>query len=174
MATADPYVQPIPQSILRSGDDEMRAWFEYDNRWKHDIWQKLGGGGDSVEDSADVAAANEIQISQIQGLIAFLQQRIQDLENDVPLPTPVKQYSFVSISSSYTTAGNEYIRVTAAATITLNSTPGHMEEVFVQPTSNVVVTISGSINGDTELVMNHAYDLAHLVYHADIGEWIIS
>lgn len=47
MAKVDPFIQPIPAKFLQ--DPEIRAWFEYDNRWKHDMWQRTGGGVDLIE-----------------------------------------------------------------------------------------------------------------------------
>tara|TARA_R110000851_G_scaffold228174_3_gene380956 strand:- start:898 stop:1188 length:291 start_codon:yes stop_codon:yes gene_type:complete len=55
MATkVDPFVMPIPRSLLN--DPESRAYFEYLNRWAHDIWIRTGGGTDTI--SAVASASN--------------------------------------------------------------------------------------------------------------------
>lgn len=50
MAKVDPYLYRIPRAFLEHKDKEVRAWFEYDNRWKNDIWLRTGGGVDKIED----------------------------------------------------------------------------------------------------------------------------
>jgi hypothetical protein len=47
MATkVDPFVIPIPPSLNK--DPETRKYFEYLNRWAHDMWIRSGGGTDAV------------------------------------------------------------------------------------------------------------------------------
>jgi hypothetical protein len=47
MATkVDPFVIPIPPSLNK--DPETRKYFEYLNRWAHDMWVRSGGGADVV------------------------------------------------------------------------------------------------------------------------------
>lgn len=53
MSVADPYVVQIPEVLVnRDGTltAQAKAWFEYDNRWKHDLWQQAGGGIDLFAD----------------------------------------------------------------------------------------------------------------------------
>lgn len=158
MSSADPYVVRIPQWVYKQNDEELRAWFDYDNRWKHDIWQQLGGGDDDVSGLQSLIESLEIQLSYLRALVK----------------KNIEKVKFSSQSTSYTTSSNEYIRATAAGiTITLNPLPRDLEEVWVQPTINGLVTISGSINGASELIMHHAYDVAHLKFISDANEWVI-
>jgi hypothetical protein len=76
-----------------------------------------------------------------------------------------------SISSNYTTIGNELIQVSAACTVTLNATPKFKELVSVQSIGNFLVTISGTINGQSSLIIHHAYDLITIEY-TELG-WVI-
>lgn len=47
MATkVDPFVIPIPTSLNK--DPETRKYFEYLNRWAHDMWVRSGAGTDVV------------------------------------------------------------------------------------------------------------------------------
>jgi hypothetical protein len=47
MATkVDPFVIPIPSSLTK--DPETRKYFEYLNRWAHDMWVRSGAGTDAV------------------------------------------------------------------------------------------------------------------------------
>lgn len=76
-----------------------------------------------------------------------------------------------SVSANYTTIGNEIIQVTAACTITLNATPIFREKVSIQPTGNFLVTVSGTVNGQSSIIIHHAYDLICIEY-TELG-WII-
>lgn len=76
-----------------------------------------------------------------------------------------------SVSSSYTTIGNELIQATAACTITLNATPKFLERVSIQPTGNFLVTVLGTINGESSIIIHHAYDLITIEY-TELG-WLI-
>ncbi len=47
MATqVDPFVIPIPRSLTQ--DPETRKYFEYLNRWAHDMWVRSGAGDDKL------------------------------------------------------------------------------------------------------------------------------
>lgn len=53
MTIADPYVVRLPEKITNQDGSpslEFLAWLNYDNRWKHDVFQQLGGGVDLVSD----------------------------------------------------------------------------------------------------------------------------
>ncbi len=89
-----------------------------------------------------------------------------------PIPYSSQDDAYIhSISANYTTIGNELIQVTAACTITLNATPKFKEMVSIQPTGNFLVTISGTINGQSSIIIHHAYDLINIEY-TELG-WII-
>lgn len=83
------------------------------------------------------------------------------------------ELDFISVSSPYTTRGNEYIRVSSNATVTLNAEPADQEVVVVQPVSDGVTLLSGKINGDTELAISRAYDVVKLTYSLEFGEWTL-
>ena len=45
MSQVDPYVVQIPVDLVDPKTGRLtiagRNWFQYDNRWKHDLWQPL-------------------------------------------------------------------------------------------------------------------------------------
>lgn len=47
MAEVDPFLQPIPQKF--ASEKELRNYFEYLNRFLHDIWVRTGAGNDAVD-----------------------------------------------------------------------------------------------------------------------------
>lgn len=81
--TADPYVQPIPQWVYQQNDDELRAWYEYDNRWKHDIWAQLGGGDDILNEAQEFRHLS--QNVQLRPIMDDLKKRLDELEQVVPV-----------------------------------------------------------------------------------------
>lgn len=46
----DPFVIPIPTSLNQ--DPETRKYFEYFNRWAHDMWIRSGGGTDTLANAS--------------------------------------------------------------------------------------------------------------------------
>lgn len=93
MSTPDPYVVPLPQRITTSGGgptDEFRNWLEYDNRWKHDIWQYSGGGSDLFADLQNQINSLDTRVSQNEIDIAQNQADISDLQAfDAALPANI-------------------------------------------------------------------------------------
>ena len=77
MAKVDPFVAPIPRKFLN--DPELRPFFEYLNRFLHDLFIRTGGGDDAIEAVQEVAAA-EADTSRLFATIKRLERRIQDLE----------------------------------------------------------------------------------------------
>jgi hypothetical protein len=159
--SADPYIVRIPEVVAdpKTGraTDEFMQWLVYDNRFKHDLWQDISGP------SSDITEINE-KISQNESFGLYLNALIDSLKD---------RTAYYSVSSTHTTSGNEFVRVTASTTVTLNSTPIDLEEVWVQPNGFFQVTISGTINGESSVIVNGAYDTVHLKYLADAGEWVI-
>jgi hypothetical protein len=49
LAKVDPFVAPIPRKFLN--DPETRPFFEYLNRFLHDLYIRTGGGDDAIEDA---------------------------------------------------------------------------------------------------------------------------
>ena len=49
LANVDPFVIPVPPKLLE--DPELRPFFEYLNRFLHDLFVRSGGGEDLVENS---------------------------------------------------------------------------------------------------------------------------
>jgi hypothetical protein len=47
LAKVDPFVAPIPRKFLN--DPELRPFFEYLNRFLHDLVIRTGGGTDAIE-----------------------------------------------------------------------------------------------------------------------------
>lgn len=95
MANVDPYVVQIPQQLVDPDTGrpsvEMMAYFHYDNRWKHDIWIRSGGGSDSIEGLDQEVSDKGLSISMLFAEISRLKQQITDMQSEViPSPPPNK------------------------------------------------------------------------------------
>jgi len=74
----------------------------------------------------------------------------------------------------YTTAGNELVKVTAAITITLNTTPKDKEKVTVKrDTTAGNVTVSGAIDNDTFYKMLANQESKTFIYDGENASWMI-
>ena len=85
----------------------------------------------------------------------------------------IDSVDYVAVSSDYTTGGNEYVRVSNNATITLNNEPDDQEVVIVQSISEGVTLIVGPLSGDTSMAITKAYDVVKLTYSVEFGEWLL-
>jgi len=89
-----------------------------------------------------------------------------------PFPYSTQDDIYVhTVASNYTTIGNELIHVSAACSIILNALPKYREKVSIQPTGNFNVTVVGTINGQSNIIIHHAYDLISIEY-TELG-WVI-
>ena len=113
------------------------------------LYQRSGGEVDSVVEASEAIGpffTSALQLSQIETL---------------------------SITADFTTTDSQVLicNNSSAITITLNSTPSDLEKVTIKR-RDALVTISGSIDGDTELVIGQ-YESPTLIYTIDGGEWSI-
>ena len=140
---------------------EFNNYLDQLERFAEQMYRRVGGSTDAVADT-DIGFYQPIDIDSIISQIS-----------DFP-PSPQPSVNYYTVSGSHTTSGDEFLRVTSAATITLNPNPDDRESVAIQPSGNFRVTILGAINGGTSLVMSHEYDLCNLVFISDIGDWVVS
>jgi hypothetical protein len=68
MTTVDPFLQPMPEafySVFPAQDQgAIKARFEYEDRWRHDMWIRTGGGTDKIEQSLalNVQSSNDLRL----------------------------------------------------------------------------------------------------------------
>jgi len=153
----------IPPGTLYSIHPFDQYSNEQNNLWKQlfllldQLYLRTGGTTDDTSSLGEKINSVENQSAMLQAIVS---QFIDDTE-------------YYSISSDRTTEGNEFIRATASCTITLNSNPEDGEKVWIQPSVDELVTVSGDINDQSSMVIHRAYDVMHLVYISDAGEWVI-
>lgn len=154
MSTVNP--PPIPRLPPQwLSDPDIRAYQTAINKIIFQLWVNSPSGTLGTSEGGDSTTA----------LISSLYQSLND-----GLETYVS-----STAANYTCLDgvNEFIRVTAACTITLSANPEDHEIKIIQPSGNFIVTVSGSINGGSSMIMNHAYDCMTVKYSVDLGGWVI-
>ena len=181
MAQVDPFVYPIPKGLQI--DAEVRAYFEYLNRFLHDIWVRTGSGDDAIQNESIqelypwIPDKESESGSDISNLFINRNQIQQDLLSLYAPPQTFKPLEIITIETgdtAFTTTASQDITClnTSAAIVTLNANPEDGEEVIVAR-RDALVTINGAIDGDTTLVIVFQYDTPHLRYSASASEWCL-
>lgn len=57
MSQVDPFQYPIPESLKK--DPQTLAYFDYLNKWCHQIWLRTGGSEDFVADTEATVVSND-------------------------------------------------------------------------------------------------------------------
>lgn len=180
MTTVDPYVVRSPE-VLTNKDgtpsDQMRAWLDYDNRWKHDLWQLITGGtGDDTTGGTDEASANENQIALLQGLLSAALERIHNLEAETPIFDQPKEFRAITKSNNYTAVDRDFINAKRGATITLPSNPAESATIIVRNGDGSIIKLRGNnkhINGSSNGKIYKKGTALVLQYFIDSNEWLV-
>lgn len=161
MAQVDPFIQPIPKKILQ--DPEVRDYFQYLHRFLHDLWVRTGGGDDQI---------NNLGVRELYPYQSTEEATSTDLTNlySVGVSDSSKK-EYYSVSSNHTTTGNEIIEATAELSVTLNTTPELLEAVSVKRNGTGIVTIVGTIDGDSNFQLLYNDESVDLIYNG--SGWLI-
>jgi hypothetical protein len=179
MTTADPYIVPIPERITDQNGQPSREfldWLIYDNRWKHDIWQQLGGGTNIVVDGTEEASANEDQINYLKGYISNLEDKIEDLEAGTPNPNIPIEFNTKTVTASYSAAPHDFINAKSGALITLPKYPPTNSVIIIRNGDGSTITINPNgktLNGETSVISTDLGTALVLHYFIDSDEWLI-
>jgi hypothetical protein len=193
MANVDPFIQPIPASLQR--DPETRAYYEYLNRFLHDLWRRTGGGDDfvgdidvdlteiredisentgDIETNASNIATNASNIATNTRNIATNASDIDSLESDVAELIIAAYYIPVSTSVNYTANDFEFINAKSGATITLPETPNDYSAVIIRNGDGSNIGLDGNkrlINGQSTGKIQRKGTSIVLQYFLDDNEW---
>ncbi len=163
--TLDPPIEQVPSELLENQD--MRIYFEELQRWRHDVYVKLGKGGDPVSD------AEEFSIEDTSANAELLEEFETEF-SQLTIPT-LKEIQVIATSTDFTTTGSQVIICTNTSPIdiTLNSTPDDGEQLHIKRQNVGRVNVIGAIDGDTRKSIVIRYDSPHLIYTLDAGEWSI-
>ena len=188
----DPFLLPLPKQLLL--DKETRVFFEYQNRFLHDLWYRTGGGTDLIAES-QIGELYEpgIQTSDADELIEGLDvdselfskpdsdssERIEELELDAEMfaahTLDNTELEVVVVTADYTTTGNQVVVVnsTTPVVITANESPGYTEffHVIRYGTGAVNVQSTNLINGQANKSIIRRYTAPKHLFIAELNTW---
>lgn len=169
----DPFLIPIPRKILE--DRESRVYFEYLNRFLHDLWTRTGGGNDDVAES-QIGELYEpgIQVSNADELVEELEVDAEMFYRQDFDPSS-SGVEVVVVTSDYTTTGNQAVVVNSSSpvTITANPSPDSSEFFHVIRYGTGMVTVQSSklINGKSSKSIIRQYTAPKHLYIAELDTW---
>lgn len=140
-------------------------------KWLIALWERTGGPSDFVDEEE----ADEYDTNIIDTHVIALTNRIKSLEMEMDIGRSDYAYQkfFKSreLSINYTTKYDEILICMAAITVTLNPYAKINERVYIKRT-NGKVTIVGTIDNKTNLIINHDNASVTLV-KTQTGWWIL-
>jgi hypothetical protein len=176
MASVDPYVIRIPQAFL--SDPEVARWFEYDNRWKHDMWISVTGGtGTPTVGSDDTDTSLEIAVNRTSETVASINDALEKLSDSMPEPIYYSEPTTlraVSATSDHTAVDHEFINATNNARITLPLFPVENSVILIRNGDGTLINISGNgrnINGSQNGTLRKKGTTVDLHYFITENEW---
>lgn len=164
MTQVDPFIHPIPKSLLNNPD--TRSYFEYLNRWAHDMWVRTGGG----EDLIDAGSTRETY--------PWTEDTSADIDQNMVYTFPmeeVKQLITKTISrETYTAVDNMFINATNNSTLILPKNPCENSQVdFTKDGTKLTLKGNGKkVNGTKKNIIFKKERLGRQIrYFIDVDEW---
>ncbi len=134
-----------------------------------------------VEQGLKNAGQLRARVNQSNRDVADLSQIVHSLlSRNARLQSTISNLQFTTAEiaigeTTFTTSGNQIITCnnSAAATVTLNTTPRDGERLIISR-RNALVTVSGDVNGTTSINLISKFDTMNLERSRFAGEWMIS
>ena len=175
----DPFIIPIPRSLL--SNPETRHYFEYLNRFLHDLWLRTGGGDDSIA-SSDVEETypwsfSEAPESNVQSLFQIQPEQPSNVQNlfQNNIDTSLGKLNAITVSTAYTAQANDFINAKGGATITFPRYPDDSEIIVIRNGDGTQIRLDGngkSLNGQSTGILNRQGTAIEFYYFIDSDEWL--
>lgn len=144
MTNVDPFLQPMPEafySVFPAQDrDVIRARIEYEDRWRHDMWLRTGGGTDIIEGGTSISVNNDNSVSQLRGQVEGLKRDINALraaQQAAIIPIDMSDFNPAVIDNIYTAVDRDFLVIETNRKIFLPLRP---------PKNAVIIAINGHTN----------------------------
>ena len=170
-----PFLLPKLRPISELSKTENN-YHEQLERILQQIYRRIGGPIDSVDDNLEESSANENQISHIYGLVAELSNAVSDLAADSVGQAVDVGFRAVTISGSYTAVDHDFINAKLGGTITLPKYPEENTIVIIRngDFSNIKLSLNGkSINGSSTGEIQQKGTALDIYYFIDSDEWLV-
>ena len=167
VAQVDPFLLPIPKSLLK--DAETRAYFEYMSRFLHDLWVRSGAGEDFVADQS--VREN------------YPWERVEDLEPSSSISEfalfsgsdeDSRSYRAVTVASDYEAVSYDFISATRGATVRMPLHPEENSIVIIRNGDGSNIKLSGNgrnMNGSLTGNLRAEGTAIHFHYFIKDNEW---
>ena len=178
MAKVDPFVYPIPKEFLLG--EEQRAYFEYLNRFLHDMWVRTGSGDDAIEmisvQETYPWSFDEAPESNVNSLFtpeATPESNVASLfQNNID--TNHGKLNAISVSTAYTAQPDDFINATEKAEISFPEFPCKGDVIVVRNGDGSAIKLSGNgrkINGSLTGTLRRESTAIEFYYFIDTNEW---
>lgn len=161
MSRVDPYTQRYPTNVplLNSSgtmSKEWIDWYNFDNLWKQQIWQRTGGGSDLLSEIEQLTVSQGTKIARNSARIMALEE---------------VKFTIILTDADITTGPYEEIicNNTSSINVTLDTEPVTGDRVIIKR-SDAEVEVIGQIDGDTNKTINVQYYSMKLLFNGT--EWI--
>ena len=196
MSKVDPYIVNPPKAF--TSDPELAVWYNYTNRFLHDLWQAVTDGtGDPDEVESVEGQTTSYRVGQNSALIAQLLERMECLERTIEvksalagavssassdvsmqIQTPAISTDFKSITVTENTTLNNYnfANVKNGATVTLPQYPIENSVIIIRNGDGSTVKIDANgktLNGETTGKLYRKGTAITIQYFIDSDEWLI-
>ena len=164
MASVDPFVYPIPKEL--QNDREVRAYFEYLNRFLHDIWVRTGGSSDAIA-SAELKESYPWPTSSL----------AEESENVIQFPTVThepKELRCYTVTADATVLPSDFVNCKNRATITFPLYPEENATVVIRNGDGSTIRMLGNgrkINGSSSGAIYRLKTTIEWSYFLDTDEW---
>ncbi len=180
-----PPQQNLPKKIL--DDKELRPFFLYQQEYLFKLWQRTGGGTDTISDHQDdidtinaEITAIKVRLDAIEADIVAIKARLDALE--------ALTFIQVTATANHTTTRNEIITCTNTSAITVfanatpNTIPAANEEIHVMRAGSrvrvdgngkLIMGVSGGNDGVSSFDLNIKGQGVQMIFNTDTDKWHI-
>lgn len=175
MSQVDPYIVQIPQAFAK--DPEVRRWYEYTNRFLHDLWQcTTSGTGVPTVPNSDLSSSNLHTINYLMGRVYELESKLEDLERQQEVKTDnSKGFNSVTITTDTTLNDFDFAEVSNSATVTLPQYPVKNSVIIIRNGDGSTIGFDGNgktINGEKAGKLYRKGTALTLQYNIDLDKWV--
>ena len=170
-----PFLLPKLRPVRELSKDENN-YHEQLERVLQQIYRRIGGTVDTVDDNLEESSANENQIAHIYGLVAELTSAVGDLAADsVGQPVDIR-FKALTVAGNYTAVDHDFINAKLGVTITLPEFPEENAIVMVRNGDGSRIKLDGNgknINGSSTGNIRSKGTALVLHYFIDSDEWLV-
>lgn len=177
----DPFIQPIPDKFLNDPDPEVRAYYEYQNRFLHDLWVRTGGGIDLIDQALNDGNEFDGQNAYLRGLVSELRRKVSQLEanqqTNIKPALTFKDFNPQTITKSYTSGDKDWLEVKTNQVIKLDKYPPKNASIVVVNGNDFTVTVDGNgkkINGADKVRSTQKYTTMVFNYFEPSDTWYMT